>query len=528
MRAMSRDRVRAGDGDGDRHRERDRARDRDPDPGGAPVRDHYVDFLRAWAILLVVLGHWLITGLVRRPDGEIVAPELLAAVPWTQWLTLGFQIMPLFFLAGGHAAGGSWTRARSAGGTVAGWVGQRAVRLLLPAAAYSGLVLLAVGVSAGLGVDPATLVLVGWAMAMQFWFLPVYLLLSALTPAMYALHERWGVRVPAGMGAVALGIGASVAAAGSPRPGAVEAVGALDYLLVWGVVYQLGFCWRDGSLGGAGRSAAPIALAAGGGAAFVALVGPGPFPVSLILVTGQELSNADPPSPAMLAWAVAQVGVALLVAPVVRRVLERARVRRAVRVLGAGSMALYLWHMAPVLIVAAAFYLTGLAPEPGYGSAAWWGLRLPWLLVLGCVLAGVVRALRPLERGVAGVETRVRPASGLRGAASWPMWVGLGMSVCALTYFAGHGFAYGGAFPLWPAVGLGVGTVLVGLTRGAGVFSDAARRPDVVTTDSADRADGTRGAAETGGAGRARETSGAGGTGGTGGSGGADAGAASR
>jgi hypothetical protein len=427
----------------------------------------------------VVLGHWLITGLVRRPDGEIVAPELLATVPWTQWLTLGFQIMPLFFLAGGHAAGGSWTRARSAGGTVAGWVGRRTVRLLLPATAYSGLVLLAVGVCAWLGVDRATLAQAGWAMAMQFWFLPVYLLLSSLTPAMYALHERWGTRVPLGMGAIGFGVGALVAAAGSPRSGGVETVGALNYLLVWGVVYQLGFCWRDGLLGGGGRRAAAVALAVGGGAAFAALVGPGPFPVSLILVTGQELSNADPPSAAMLAWAVAQVGVALLVAPVVRRVLERARVERAVRVLGAGSMALYLWHMLPVLIVAAAFYLPGLAPEPGFGSAAWWVLRAPWLLVLGGVLAGVMRALRPLERVVAVLEARVRPGPGLRGAAAWPMWGGLGVSVCALTYVAGHGFAYGGEFPVWAAVGLGVGTVLVSLAPGARVVSvGAAGRPE--------------------------------------------------
>lgn len=423
-------------------------------------RDRYVDFLRAWAILIVVLGHWVITGLVRHPDGGITAPELLATVPWTQWLTLGFQIMPLFFLAGGYAAGGSWARARAGGASASGWVGQRAVRLLLPTAVYSGLVLLAVGVCAGLGVDPATLALVGWAMAMQFWFLPVYLLLSALTPMLYILHERWGARVPAGMGVVGLGVGVLVVAADSSRSGIVEAVGALNHLLVWGVVYQLGFCWRDGMLGG-GRRTVPIAMAVGGGAGFAALVGPGPFPISLILVTGQEPSNTNPPSAAMLAWAVAQVGVALLVAPVVRRALERARVWRAVRVLGAGSMALYLWHMLPVLVVAAAFYLTGLAPEPGYGSAAWWALRVPWVVVLGGVLVGVLRALRPLERGLAAVDVRVRPDAGLRGAAAWRMWAGLGASVWALVYFAGHGFAYGGEFPVWPAAGLGVGLGLV-------------------------------------------------------------------
>ncbi|MEU2631679.1 acyltransferase, partial [Kitasatospora sp. NPDC007106] len=64
-------------------------------------RVRYVDFLRGAAIVMVVLGHWVITALVRHPDGTIAAPELLATVEWTQWLTLLFQIMPVFFLAGG-------------------------------------------------------------------------------------------------------------------------------------------------------------------------------------------------------------------------------------------------------------------------------------------------------------------------------------------------------------------------------------------------------------------------------------------
>ncbi|MEU8576630.1 acyltransferase family protein [Streptomyces asoensis] len=491
-------------------------------------RDRYVDFLRAWAILLVVLGHWLITALVRHPDGTITAPELLATLPWTQWLTLGFQIMPLFFLAGGHAAAGSWSRARAAGGTAAGWVGKRAVRLLLPTAAYSGLVLLAVGVCAALGVDPATLALVGWAMAMQFWFLPVYLLISALTPALYALHERWGIRVPVAMGAAGFGVGTLVAVGdASSRGAAVEAVGALNYLLVWGVVHQLGFCWRDGLLGGKGRRGGgarqgggglyggsgrrsdagrqgggptawrayggAAALAVGGLAGFALLVGPGPFPVSLILVTGQEPGNTDPPSAALLAWSLAQVGVALLVAPAVRRVLERAGVRRAVRVLGAGSMTLYLWHMLPVLIVAAAFYLTGLAPQPRYGSPGWWALRGPWLLVLAAVLAAVVRALRPLERALVSLDARVRPGPRLRGAAAWRVWAGLGVSGSALTWFAGHGFAYGGTFPAWPAAALAAGTLCAALPYGRDEVRDVHSREGA--------ADGPAGSAAGGAAG---------------------------
>ncbi|MGX9884164.1 acyltransferase family protein [Streptomyces sp. NPDC002276] len=417
-------------------------------------RDRYVDFLRAWAIVLVVFGHWLITGLVREPNGAIGAPELLATVPWTQWLTLGFQIMPLFFLAGGHAAGGSWERARAEGRTATGWVGQRALRLLLPAGVYSGLVLVAVAICVAVGVDADTLALVGWAMAMQFWFLPVYLLLSAATPVLCTAHRRWGLRVPVVMGAVALGADSVVVSVHAP------AVGLLNYVLVWGVAYQLGFCWRDMLL--SELSALPAFMAVGGVVGFAALVWLGPFPVSLILVTGQSPSNTNPPSAAMLAWVVGQVGLALLLAPMLRGLLERVQLWRLVRPLGGASMTLYLWHMLPVLIVAGAFYLTGLAPEPAYGSGSWWVLRVPWLVVLGGVLVGVVGALRPLERGLAVVYERTRPGDLVRRA--WALWLGLAASVGALIWFAGHGFAYGGRFPVLPALGLAVGVGLVMVT----------------------------------------------------------------
>ena len=418
-------------------------------------RDRYVDFLRAWAIVLVVFGHWLITGLVRDPNGAISAPELLATVRWTQWLTLGFQIMPLFFLAGGHAAGGSWARALNEGRTATGWVGQRALRLLVPAGVYSGLVLVAVAGCSVVGVDPGILALVGWAMAMQFWFLPVYLLLSAATPLLHAAHRRWGLRVPVVMGVVAVVVDVLVVAVHAP------VVGLLNYVLVWGVAYQLGFCWRDLLL--VERSALSVCMAVGGAAVFAVLVAFGPFPVSLILVTGQSPSNTNPPSVAMLAWAVGQVGVALLLAPVLRRLLEGERLWRVVRPLGGVSMTLYLWHMVPVLIVAAAFYLTGLAPEPAYGSGSWWVLRVPWVVVLGVVLVGVVGVLRPLERGLAMVYERARPGDlplELPRRA-WALWGGMAVSVSALVWFAGHGFAYRGRFPLLPALGLAVGVGLV-------------------------------------------------------------------
>jgi hypothetical protein len=196
--------------------------------------------------------------------------------------------------------------------------------------------------------------------------------------------------------------------------------------------------------------------------AFAALVTFGPFPVSLILVTGQSPSNTNPPSAAMLAWVVGQVGLALVVAPVLRRLLEREQLWHFVMPLGGASMTLYLWHMLPVLIVAAGFYLTGLAPEPGYGSGGWWVLRVPWVVVLGALLVGVVGVLGPLERGLSVVYERTRPGDLPRWP--WVLWLGLASSVSALVWFAGHGFALGGRFPVAPAVGLVVGVGLVMVT----------------------------------------------------------------
>jgi hypothetical protein len=328
------------------------------------------------------------------------------------------------------------------------------------------LVLLAVGICEAVGVDPGTLALVGWAMAMQFWFLPVYLLVSALTPVLHAAHRRWGLAVPVAMGAVAVIADTLVLTVHAPL------VGLLNHILVWGVAYQLGFCWRDGLLTGLRL---PGAMAVGGGLVFAALVGPGPFPVSLILVTGQTPSNTNPPSVAMLAWAVAQVGACLLAAPALRRLLERERVWRIVRPLGGVSMTLYLWHMLPVLIAAAAFYLTGLAPEPALDSASWWALRLPWLLVLGAVLTVVVSALRPFEGALTARYERVRPDTGPYRA--WLLWPGLAVTVLALIRFATRGFAEDGRVPVPAAAGLVLGTALVLLHRAPGGHGSVPRRP---------------------------------------------------
>ena len=72
-----------------------------------PSRNRYVDWLRALSISAVVFGHWLIAAPWIAADG-LRLDHMLAVQPWTQWLTLLFQVMPVFFLVGGYSNAASW------------------------------------------------------------------------------------------------------------------------------------------------------------------------------------------------------------------------------------------------------------------------------------------------------------------------------------------------------------------------------------------------------------------------------------
>ena len=94
-------------------------------------RNRVVDFLRAAAILTVVLGHWLMAAVTVR-DGAFVPDAVLNIAPWSHPLTWVFQVMPLFFIVGGYANGLSWRSARRRGTPYAAWLRSRLQRLAGP------------------------------------------------------------------------------------------------------------------------------------------------------------------------------------------------------------------------------------------------------------------------------------------------------------------------------------------------------------------------------------------------------------
>ena len=95
------------------------------------TRNRYVDFLRAASILVVIVGHWLIST-VYYVEGELEFSHLFAIQPLTQWLTWIFQVMPVFFIVGGYANAVSIESARRKGLGYASWLSSRLVRLTTP------------------------------------------------------------------------------------------------------------------------------------------------------------------------------------------------------------------------------------------------------------------------------------------------------------------------------------------------------------------------------------------------------------
>jgi fucose 4-O-acetylase-like acetyltransferase len=448
--------------------------------GAVPVtpeaaRNPYLDLIRVVAIAAVVVGHWIASGITYQ-HGELAGVDVLGVVSWTSWLTLAFQVVPLFFLVGGYSNALSWTRHKSRGGSAFAWTRRRAMRLLLPTAGYIGLVSLAVVLCDAAGADRGDLEEAAWALSLHLWFLAVYLVLLLLTPALFAAHRRYGLWALVVTAAVAVGIDVGV----------IEAhwhiVGWLNYLLVWGTFHQLGIAWHAGFF--AGRRGRALTLMVGAIAALVALIWWGPYPVSMVGVPGARIENASPPSSALLAFGLAQVGLVLLVAPSATRWLsrpDRGRLRALIRRANAMTMPVYLWHMVPLVIVSVVAYPNRWLSQPSIGSGAWWAQRIVWVAVLAVVLAAVLALVAVLARAWSRLVAQTpRGAPGGHPGAFRYVVLGLGVmvSVAAIGRLAVQGFAPNGSLDVVTTCGFAIGTLLVvaaGSARGSAVVGQSGR-----------------------------------------------------
>jgi peptidoglycan/LPS O-acetylase OafA/YrhL len=337
-----------------------------------PARNRFVDLLRAASIGVVVVGHWLMAA-PSLEGGRFSLGDMLRLAPWSQWLTWIFQVMPLFFIVGGYANAASWEAARRAGRRYDAWIEDRLRRLVVPVVPLLVVWSILALVARPIGV-PAQMIEIGSELAFTpTWFLAVYIMVVVMAPATHWLWRRFGMASFWGLATGALLVDAAGFA------GELSWLRWANYAFVWLSVHHLGYLWRDGKLRGPGRA---LACAGASFALLIFLVVVASYPVSMITVPGQELSNSRPPTLALLALGVAHAGLVLsLEAPRLRPWTVTVLVNRIV-------MTLYLWHATVMVLgVGLAYWVGGFGLRAEPTSAGWWALRPAWILMLLVALA---------------------------------------------------------------------------------------------------------------------------------------------
>ena len=349
-------------------------------------RNRYVDFLRALSILAVIFGHWLVSA-PYMADGSLIPGHMLALAPWTRWLTLVVQVMPIFFLVGGYANAVAWEAAVRKGVPYGEWLGSRLRRLIAPVLpvviAWLGISVAAVTA----GAPPEWVGMVTQLALVPTWFLAVYVMVGVLVPLTHRLWQRHGFGSFAAFVVGALLIDLIHVGHGA------TGLGYLNYAFVWLAVHQLGFAWRAGAM------RLPLVWAALGASALALLVSFGPYPLAMVGVPGQGLGNTSPPTLALLALGITQTGLVLAFETLAKRVLARRRAWTATVLVNGMIMTLYLWHMtAMVLALAVAIALGGLGLDLIPNTLAWWLARPLWMAAFALVLAPMVAFWVRFER----------------------------------------------------------------------------------------------------------------------------------
>jgi len=336
----------------------------------AGERDRYLDFLRGFSLVVVVLWHWVFSVVTWGSDGPHASNPIgttrgLWAATWV------LQVMPVFFFVGGYAHLRTWRSVTEKGGGVATFYARRLARLAGPAALLLALAAV-LWVILRITVPDTTWTTRGVILILSpLWFLCIYVVLVLLTPPAVWLHERFGEIV------LVVGIGAAVwidlLRFRFDHPSWAWA----NMVIVWGVVHQAGFSWER-LIAAPPRSRWCIVWA--GLIGLTALTNMGLYPRSMVGVPGETFSNMGPPTLCIVALAAFQIGIVLVARERMSAWLEQPGPARFCDWTSRWSLPLFLWHVPAYAIVYAVVRLAGY-DVPEVANWEWWAQRPVWLIL---------------------------------------------------------------------------------------------------------------------------------------------------
>ncbi|MFI6102149.1 acyltransferase family protein [Lentzea sp. NPDC051213] len=346
------------------------------------TRDRYLDLVRVFCVLKVVVVHWL-TARVWEGGGQIGAVSIVDSMPWLGvfgWLAVS---SPALLFVGGMINHSTCTKYGPRA-----FLLKRVKRLLAPLAFFAAVWVAVELVLHVLDVGGSGLWRwVGWRGVLPFgplWFIGVYLILVALTPVTTRLTDRFGLAVPLAFCGATAGIDVVRFVFDVPL------VGWLNLVLAWLVPHTLGHCRISGQ-----RTA--VLLMVGGLAALLGLTATGWYPAAVGGGPGFPFSNMSPPTVCIAALGVLQAGLVLLCRPAGAAVLAWRWADTAVRRLNGCTMTIYLWHMTAVLLAVLLLASFGVADNASSGKD-WVAQRPLWFVVDAVCLVLLVLVFRPVER----------------------------------------------------------------------------------------------------------------------------------
>jgi surface polysaccharide O-acyltransferase-like enzyme len=363
-------------------------------------RERYVDFLRVFSIAIVVTWHWSLSVIFWNGE-RFLMPNPISQVPGGWLYTWVLQIVPVFFIVGGYANYATWEGSRRRGEPWPVFLRHRLTRLLAPVLVF-GVVWLVFELAMRAVVAEYTGVLTyAWVVFTPLWFVAAYAGVVAFVPLTAALHQRakWAtvacfaaLVVVADVGRFALG---------------VEALGWFNTGMVWLLIHQLGYFYRDGTLLRLDYAGA-AAVAATGAGVLAIITTAGPYPRSMVSTPGQEFSNILPTTVAIAAVGLLQLGILLLARERVSRWLEKVEAWRMVIAANAVVLTVFVWHMTALLVVLVLYRAIG-GELLAFPSLAWWDQRWFWLVAPAFVVAVFVIAFGSFETsGLLPSRGRVR------------------------------------------------------------------------------------------------------------------------
>ena len=427
-------------------------------------RDRVIDGLRAVSLSVVVFGHCFMA-VVQWRQGVPELGNTLAAHHSLQALTWMLQIMPIFFFAGGASNAITWRGKKSEG--YGPWLWGRAARLLRPLWIYLAVMAPLAIVVAHLTPHEVSAPLL-LLTTQLLWFLGAYLIVTALGPVLWSAHQRRPVVTLLALVTIAVAVDVGRFGLGGPA-----ALGLINFVVVWAFAAQLGVWYVENRW----RVREALLVATGALVVNVVVVRLAHYPLSMVGMPGEKVSNMAPPTVPLLLHTLVVCSLAMAAATPLARVFSRPRPWRYAVLINTVAMTLYLWHLPMLIVLVVIEHACGLGGptimSQGFIAAGanywfWWPIHFVVFIALVSI---PVRALWALENTPLpwwDQPTRLQNFS--------PRWtkaaMGTGVAICgiALLMFSGTGL---GGFPTrivhYAGLPLSSGLALLLLVCGAAI-----------------------------------------------------------